>query len=185
MDTNDIRSQIEKAKLPAFGADMSVVPEVVVGNEVAQSMESESLIRKKIPLAPTEESLKKADADIRKGVEKGIRKEMIPLIASQEAGRGVRQGTGESGQREIERMEAATTPISPLSTRQAQQQVPKRVDQRGKAVQRPRLTEGRQPASTTQSTKKGMSKALKWALIAGGSTGLATGGILGLTNLLT
>ena len=182
MENDNILSQLEKAKLPAFGADMSVVPQVVVGTEVAQSMENESITRKNIPLAPTEESLKKAEADIRKGVEKG----MTPLIASRAPERIVGQGTAESGRQEIERMQAATTPISQLSTQQAQQQVPKRVDQRGKAVQRPRLAEGRQPASPKQTiAKKGMSKALKWALIAGGATGIATGGILGITSLLT
>jgi hypothetical protein len=185
MENDDIRSQLEKAKLPAFGANTSVVPEVVVGTEVSQSMENESLIQKNIPLAPTESSLRKADTDIRKGVEKGVRKEMVPLIASQEAGRIVSQGAGGSGQREIERIETAATPLSPLSTRQAQQQVPKRVDQRGRAVQRPRLDQGRQPASPTQRPKKGMSKALKFGLIAGGASGIATGGILGIISSLT
>ncbi len=184
MENDDLKSQLEKARLPAFGSEMSVVPETVLGAEVSQSMENESLVRKSVPLSPTEDSLRKADANIRKGLKKGLEKEMIPAFASQEAQRTVRGDAGRSERRETERMETATAAISELSTRQAQEQVVNRVDQQGRTVQRPRLAQPRPPASPAQAiAKKGMSKALKWGLIAGVSTATATGGILGITSL--
>jgi hypothetical protein len=179
---DNIQSQFKKAQLPPFGSEMSVVPATVMGTEVSQTMENQSLVQKNAPLSPTEDSMRKANADIRKEVEKGL----TPMIASKEAEKIVRQDTGESERREVKRMETVTAAVGELSTRQAQEQVMNRVDQRGRAVQRPRLAQGRAPSTPAQAiAKKGMSKALKYALIGGGTSIAATGGILGITSLFT
>ena len=192
MDNEDIKSQIEKARLTESLTAKTVV-ESSAAELVARQSGTEMRVRESVPLSMTPESQKKAEGQIRAGVEEGIKKQLAGVMG--ERGRtqaheasaneesrmgGLREGMVQNTRRveESEEGEEGEEGEEP-SMRESQSQVPKRIGQQGETVQRPRLAQSRMPSSPAQAiAKKGMSKALKYALITGGTTGLTTGGFL-------
>lgn len=158
MEKNDIKSQLEKAKL------FETLPgqkgaEAMTTDERTERAETEMRGQATASMAISPESLKKAEGQIQEEVEKGVREKMAGVMEKRETSRKGTENAREAEQmgtmregmirtsRAAEETKGAEESEGP-SMREQQSQVPRRVDQAGKATQRPRLAQGR--ASTDQ-----------------------------------
>ncbi|MBI5421961.1 hypothetical protein HZA44_02405 [Candidatus Peregrinibacteria bacterium] len=187
MDTNDIKSQIERARLfetlPGQKKD-----ETRTIDSMGKGAEKEALARS-MAIAP--ESGKAAEGRIREGVEKGVREKMAGVMGGRESARMEREEARESQKMETVRegmigasraaeaskeaeeseMEESEEP----SMREQQEQVPNRVDQEGKATQRPRLAQKRAPVEQETTPSSGALKTTLKTLALPLGSGIAAG----------
>lgn len=190
MESNDIKSQIERARLFETLPGQKM-PDTRPIDSLGKGAEKEALARS-MAIAP--ESGKAAEGRIREGVEKGVREKMAGVMESRESARmereeakesqkmgAVREGmigaarTAEVSQ-ETEATEAAEMEESEEpSMREQQEQVPNRVDQAGKATARPRLAQKRPPVEQSTAPSAGALKTTLKTLALPLGSGVAAG----------